>query len=238
MSRLSDLMKSSWHFAWLIVALALGSVAPASNAQRAPVDPWEADIARFEAADHVDPPAPGALLFIGSSSIRLWDSLAADFPNERIIKRGFGGSEIRDATRVAARIVVPYRPRLVLLYAGDNDLASGRTAAEVVADFRTFVARVHADLPDTGIAFIAIKPSPARAHLLEDSRAANAAIADWARTRPDIHFIDVFTPTLDAQGQPRETLFGPDRLHLNRAGYAIWIERIAALLKQAPRKPE
>lgn len=220
------------------IVVLVGLFATVVAAQLAPADPWEADLAHFEAADRVDPPAPGAVLFIGSSSIRFWETLAADFPGERIIQRGFGGSEIRDATRLAGRIVVPYRPRLIVLYAGDNDLDAGRTVAEVSADFQAFVARVRVDLPYTGIAFIAIKPSPARAHLLEDSRTANAAIADWARTRRDIHFIDIFTPMLDARGQPREALYGPDRLHMNRAGYAIWIERIGALLEQTSRKPE
>ena len=217
-----------------MVAVLLAALAPFAHAQREPADPWEADIARFEAADRVDPPAPGATLFIGSSSIRFWESLQDDFPGVRIVRRGFGGSEVRDATRFAGRIVIPYRPRLVVLYAGDNDLAAGRTPVQVRDDVAAFVTRVRRDLPDAGFAYIAIKPSPARANLLDAAREANTLVAAWVKTRPDTRFIDVFTPMLDAEGRPREDLFGPDRLHMNRAGYRIWIERITPVLGAAP----
>ena len=192
---------------------------------------WEADIARFEQADRVDPPAPGAVLFIGSSSIRFWDSLQTDFPGVRIIRRGFGGSTIREATRYVGRIVIPYRPRLVVLYAGDNDLAEGHTPDAVRDDFIAFTARVHRDLPDTAIAYIAIKPSPARAGLLDDAQRANRAIAAWMKTQHGMHFIDVATPMLDRDGRPRRELFGEDLLHMNRAGHELWIERIAPVLR-------
>ena len=215
-------------------ALTSTLLATFAHAQLAPVDPWEADIARFEAADKAAPPAPGATLFIGSSSIRFWESLQQDFPDVRIVRRGFGGSEVRDATRFAGRIVIPYRPRLVVLYAGDNDLAAGRTPTQVRDDVVAFVARVRRDLPDAGFAYIAIKPSPARANLLDAAREANALIAAWTKTQTNTRYIDVFTPMLDAEGRAREDLFGPDRLHMNREGYRIWIERIAPALGDAP----
>jgi lysophospholipase L1-like esterase len=173
-------------------------------------------------------------LFIGRSSIRFWESLQTDFPDTRIIRRGFGGSEIRDATRLADRIVIPYRPRLIVLYAGDNDLAAGRSPGQVRDDFVAFVDRVRHDLPDVAIAFISIKPSPARANLLDAMRKANSLIGEVASSRGHIRVVDVFTPMLDANGQPRAELFGDDGLHMNRAGYQIWIERLAAVLK-SPR---
>ena len=218
----------------LFLALLAITWSSAASAQRAPTDPWEADIARFEAADQANPPKPGAALFIGSSSIRFWESLQDDFPGVRLIRRGFGGSEVRDATRFAGRIVVPYRPRLVVLYAGDNDLAAGRTPMQVRDDVAAFAARVRRDLPDATLAYIAIKPSPARASLLDAAREANTLVAAWAKTQPHTHYIDVFTPMLDADGRAREDLFGPDRLHMNRAGYRIWIERIAPFLDTKP----
>ena len=218
-----------------MVALLLATLSTFAHAQLAPVDPWEADIARFEAADRVDPPAPGATLFIGSSSIRFWETLQQDFPGVRIVRRGFGGSEVRDATRFAGRIVLPYRPRLVVMYAGDNDLAAGRTPVQVRDDVAAFVTRIRHDLPDVGFAYIAIKPSPARANLLDAAREANARVAAWLKSQREAHYIDVFTPMLDADGLPREDLFGPDRLHMNRAGYRIWIERIAPVLDAKPR---
>ena len=197
---------------------------------------WEQDMQAFAASDVASPPPKGAVLFLGSSSIRLWDTLADDFPGISVINRGFGGSEIRDSTWYAGRIVTPYAPRQVVLYAGDNDLSSGRSPVQLRDDFRAFVQRVRRDLPKAKIAYIANKPSPARINLLEKQRQANALIAaDAARLRVD--FIDVFTPMLDAQGQPREELFLADRLHMNRAGYALWKQALLPYLDRDAAAP-
>lgn len=182
---------------------------------------WEQDMQQFAAADATSPPPKDAVLFVGSSSIRLWDTLATDFPGIPVINRGFGGSELRDITYYADRIIVPYAPRKILIYAGDNDLGSGRSPQQVCDDFRMFVRRVRRDLPKVGIAYIAIKPSPSRAHLLDAQRQANALVAAEAE-KLDVEFVDIFTPMLDKAGQPRKDLFLEDRLHMNRAGYEIW----------------
>lgn len=192
---------------------------------------WEQDMQRFAAEDARSPPPLGAVLFIGSSSIRFWDTLAADFPGVTTINRGFGGSEIRDSTWYADRIVVPYRPRLIVLYAGDNDLNSGRSPEQLLQDFRGFVRRVRRDLPDVRIAYIASKPSPSRAALLEVQCRANALIQAEAARQPYLDFIDVFTPMLDGRGQPREELFIEDRLHMNHAGYTLWQRLVAPYLR-------
>lgn len=191
---------------------------------------WENDMRRFAAADAVAPPPKQATLFIGSSSIRFWDTLATDFPGVRVINRGFGGSEIRDSTWYAGRIVVPYAPRQVLLYAGDNDLASGRSPVQLRDDFRGFMARLRHDLPRVRIAYISNKPSPSRVHLLAAQREANSLIRQDIATMRGVQFIDVFTPMLDAQGRPREDLFREDRLHMNRAGYELWKRVVAPYL--------
>jgi len=200
-------------------------------AQLAPVNPWEPAIRAFEAADAIHPPAPGGVVFIGSSSIQKWASLPEDFPGRNAINRGFGGSRLADSTYFAHRIATKYRPRLIVLYAGDNDLFEGHSAEQVFADFKGFVAAVRKDLPDEPIAFISIKPSPSRAHLLPAVRTANALIADYARAQKNIRYVDVFTPMLDANGQPRAELFIEDRLHMNRSGYALWISALAPLLR-------
>lgn len=221
---------------WLVGVLALMTAcaaAPATLHDTPPLVPqqvsnaaWEQDMQRFAAADVATPPPGQAVLFVGSSSIRLWTTLAEDFPGVPVINRGFGGSEIRDSTWYADRIIVPYAPRQVLLYAGDNDLSNGRSPQQLQADFRAFVARVRHDLPKVRIAYISNKPSPSRANLLQAQRQANALIqADAKRLRVD--FIDVFTPMLDANGQPREDLFIEDRLHMNAAGYALWRQVMA-----------
>ena len=221
---------------------ACASTPDAANAlPAAPVIPgqvshaaWEQDMQAFAERDAASPPPKGAILFIGSSSIRMWDTLASDFPEVRVINRGFGGSEIRDSTWYAGRIVIPYAPRQVVLYAGDNDLFSGRSPLQVRDDFRAFVQRIRRDLPKVEIAYISNKPSPSRANLLDAQRQANALIeADAARLQ--VEFIDVFTPMLDAQGQPREELFLEDRLHMNAAGYDVWQQAIQPYLLKDKR---
>ena len=192
---------------------------------------WAADMARFAAEDAAHPPPRGAVLFVGSSSIRLWKTLAEDFPGVAVINRGFGGSEIRDSTWYADRIVVPYKPRLIVFYAGDNDIANGRSPQQLHDDFLAFVRRVRRDLPSVRIAFVSCKPSPSRAHLLDAQREANALIRAEAAKQKRVAFVDVFTPMLDANGQPRAELFIEDRLHMNAAGYAIWRDAIAPYLQ-------
>lgn len=201
-----------------------------AGAQRAPVDPWQADMQRFAAADRAQPPAPGGIVFTGSSSIRLWSSLAGDFPGRNVLNRGFGGSTIADATRHVEQLVTPYSPHTVVLYAGDNDLAAGATPAQVRADFGAFVRAVRARLPAVRILFVSIKPSPSRAALLPAVRQTNALIRADIERGKNIGYVDVFTPMLDAQGQPRAELFLDDRLHMNRAGYALWVSILAPAL--------
>ena len=190
---------------------------------------WEQDMQRFAALDAASPPPQHAVLFVGSSSIRLWDTLAADFPGVPVINRGFGGSELRDSTFYADRIVIPYAPRRIVIYAGENDLHAGRTPQQLEEDFRAFVRRVRRDLPKVRIAYISNKPSPSRANLLEAQRQANALIEAEAG-RLHVDYIDVFTSMLDTNGRPREELFGEDRLHMNRAGYELWRQKVAPYL--------
>src|SRR3989442_14088448 len=161
---------------------------------------WETEIKKFEEADRQNPPPKGAVLFVGSSSIRLWHSLGKDFPGTKVINRGFGGSEIADSTFYVDRIVIPHRPKMVLLYAGDNDLASGKTPQQVFEDYKAFVERVQRRLPKTRIAFISIKPSPARASLLQSMKDANGLINAYATHARKLIYIDVFTPMLGKDG--------------------------------------
>ncbi len=183
---------------------------------------WEKDIRAFEAADRKMPPPRGAVLFVGSSSIRLWHTLPADFSDYPVIQRGFGGCQMNDVLAVVNRIVVPHAPRAIFVYAGDNDLANGRKPAEIGADFRQFARLVHRQLPQTHVAFIAIKPSPQRKALLGLAAEANQGIARDCRRHSWLGYVDVFTPMLDENSRPRPDLFVEDGLHLNAAGYALW----------------
>ncbi|QIO86999.1 hypothetical protein G9274_000684 [Stenotrophomonas rhizophila] len=222
----------------LLLALALACALPALA--RSPVPPaapqvpaqvsnvaWAGDMDQFAAADKAAPPPRGGIEFIGSSSIRMWDTLAADFPGQKVFNRGFGGSEVRDSTWYADRIVIPYAPCKVFFYAGDNDLNSGRSPAQVRDDVVAFVQRVHRDLPKTTVEVISIKPSPSRAQLLPAVVEANGLIRQALARMPNTGYTDIYTPMLGADGQPRASLFREDMLHMTPDGYAIWREALA-----------
>ena len=191
---------------------------------------WEPEIQAFEASDRTNPPPQGAILFVGSSSIRMWKTLAEDFKGIPVINRGFGGSQMEDSVYFAARIVLLYRPKQIFVYAGDNDLANGKTPEQILTDFKALVSRVEQRLPETRIAYIAIKPSPSRWKLAGKMREANRLIAAFTRTDRRLVFVDVFTPMLDDKGEPREDLFVGDKLHLNKKGYDLWTSLIRPML--------
>jgi lysophospholipase L1-like esterase len=201
-----------------------------AETKAAPEAKWEKDILSFEAADRTNPPPKDAVLFIGSSSIRLWTNLAQTFPGHKVINRGFGGSEVSDSVAFVPRIVTPYRPKLVLLYAGDNDIAAGKSAERVLSDFKAFVERIHATLPQTRIAYIAIKPCPAREKYLDQVKAANSLIQAYASSDNRLLFLDVFTPMLTKAGRPRADLFIRDGLHPNPQCYELWASVIRPIL--------
>lgn len=192
---------------------------------------WEKEIAALTAGDLTNPPPKNAILFVGSSSIRLWKSLAKDFPEKKVINRGFGGSQMSDLNEFVERIVLPYEPKQILVYEGDNDIASGKAPGQILEDFKAFVGKVRKKLPGVRIDFIAIKPSPSRWHLVEKTREANRLIAAYAGTGENVGYIDIFTPMLGDNGEPRPELFVEDRLHLNEKGYEIWREVIAGRLR-------
>src|SRR5688500_6860726 len=147
-----------YRFLWAAVAILItwNGVVRAQEAKEAP---FEKEIRAFEEADRREAPPRGTVLFVGSSSIRMWKTLEKDFPKLTVINRGFGGSTIRDSIRYAERIVIPYQPKRIVLYAGDNDIAQGKTAEQVFADFKEFVTTVRGKLPGVRVDFIAIKPS-------------------------------------------------------------------------------
>ncbi|WP_409460924.1 SGNH/GDSL hydrolase family protein [Stenotrophomonas maltophilia] len=220
-----------------LLMLGLLSAAPLAQALSPPSAPrvpeqvsnvaWADDMARFARADRTSPPPRGGIEFIGSSSIRYWESLTTDFPGQPVFNRGFGGSEVRDSTWYADRIVVPYAPCKVFFYAGDNDLNSGRSATQVRDDVVAFVQRVHRDLPKTTVEYLSIKPSPSRAHLLPAINQANTLIKAALARLPNTGYTDIYTPMLGTDGQPDAKLFREDMLHMTPAGYAIWTQALA-----------
>lgn len=220
-------MQMKWMRAAVCVLAAVAAVpAPANSTERearqAATDRWEASLAAFAAADLRNAPPPGGVVFVGSSSIRLWNKLEEQFEDVPVLKRGFGGSRLSDCVKHLDRLVINYRPRLVLLYAGDNDLAEGAGPEDVLNRFKAFAEGVRRRLPDTRISFISIKPSPARRALLAKARTANELVRVYADAHPAVDYIDVFTPMLATDGSPRAELFSQDALHLNDDGYALW----------------
>lgn len=195
---------------------------------------WKESFDAFAAADLAQAPRTGGVLFVGSSSIRLWDDLETQFGQLPVLKRGFGGSRMLDVAAHVEQLVLPYQPRLVVVYAGDNDLAEGRTPQEVLDSFVAFVTRVRAELPDTRIAYLSIKPSPSRAALMPQATQANALIAGYSASIPNLDFIDIYSRMLDAEGRPRTDLYSADALHMNPAGYALWKITIAPHLAAPP----
>jgi len=216
--------------AFALLAASCAQLPPASTgtpvatpAALAAASRWKSDLGAFEQSDRDRAPVPGSVLFVGSSTIRMWSTLRQDFPERAgVLNRGFGGSTLADIALLADVLVVRYRPAQVLLYAGDNDLAEGRSPAQVAADFATFVRAVRNAMPDVRIDFISIKPSPLREALTPKMREANALIEAQTKTLPNTGYIDIFTPMLDAAGRPRGELFLDDRLHMNEAGYRLW----------------
>jgi len=201
---------------------------PAFQAAPAPRDfsQWEKDVAAFEAADRTSPPPKDGILFVGSSTIVRWKTLQQDFAGQPVINRGFGGNTIADSTHFADRMIVPYRPRMIFLRAGGNDIHNGKTPEQVFQDFKDFVATVHAKLPKTEILFISLAPSIARWDERDASKKLNALVAAHVKTDRRLKYIETYDTTLDAKGQPRPELFVEDKLHFSPEGYKLLIEKV------------
>lgn len=225
---------------FLVLATSLvlvgGQVTAQTNAHTpaAPVDdqPWASEIAAFKKADKLHFPTPGGVVFVGSSSIVFWPNLKADFPGVNVIQRGFGGSELADVVYRTPQIVLPYKPRLIVLYAGDNDLANGRAPEDVLKSFQQFVKIVKDSLPHARIAFISVKPSWARVALLEKMRTTNDLVRHYIATQPNLVYVDAFSRMLSPAGHPRAELLDADSLHLNATGYKLWRHLLTPIVKE------
>lgn len=193
---------------------------------------WRAEIEAFVAQDRVSPPRPGGVLFVGSSSIRLWAGLETAFEQPQPVRRrGVGGSCLYEWVDWVAPLVLPHKPRLLLVYAGENDLTEGRGPYDLLASFIRLTDRVRAELPDTRLAYISIKPSPSRMAWLDAMREANLLIQTWVLAGTNMDYVDVHTAMIDNDGRPRAELFVRDQLHLSAEGYGLWRQVISAHLR-------
>ena len=193
---------------------------------------WEKEVAAYETADRENPPPKGGILFIGSSTIRLWKTLADDFPEHKVVNRGFGGTEIVDATHFADRLIFPHEPKQIFLRAGGNDIHAGRLPREVALDFVEFVRVVQARLPKSEILFIALSPAPARWGEGDKSRELNRLIRETALAMPRVGFVDAYDVSLTPDGRARPELFVKDRLHFAPEGYKLLRECVRPFLTQ------
>jgi lysophospholipase L1-like esterase len=189
--------------------------------------PFASEIAAFRAEDAARPAAPGATLFTGSSSIRMWRTLSNDFSGHAVINRGFGGSQISDVLLNFDDLIPPSKPGAIVFYCGGNDIHGGKSPATVLADFARFFDRARQAAPNARIYYISIAANPARFAELEKVREANQSIEEFCRRHPaEATFIDTFPLMLQPDGTPRPELFGPDRLHMSPEGYAIWTRAV------------
>jgi lysophospholipase L1-like esterase len=200
------------------------------QAQDAKPDKWEKDIAAFEEKDKAHPPPLNEIVFVGSSSIRMWKSSEA-FPDLKIINRGFGGSEMGDAARFAERIVLPYKPRIVVVFSGGNDINAGKSPEQVADAFKTLVGKIHAALPKTRVYFISLFPNVKRRAQDGNCIKVNELIQAFTKTDERLGYIDTASKMRAGDGGPRPELLRDDGLHMNDAGYAIWNEIVGAVLR-------
>ena len=220
---------------WMLLIISVLMFNLAAQEKKAVASRWEKDIQALEAKIERGESAPGSMLFVGSSSIRLWD-LKTAFPDLVTSNHGFGGSEISDAIQFFDRIVTPVKPDAVILYAGDNDIGKGKTPDQVVADFKQFVDLARTSLkPDTPVFFIAIKPSLKRWPLSEFMTEANESIQSICDQNEGLTFIDIWTPMLNADGLPKPEIFRDDGLHLNDQGYKIWNQVVGQAIRGVKR---
>lgn len=197
---------------------------------------WQKDIKEFQRNDREDSPEKGGVLFLGSSSFRAWDTLEEDFSDYNVLNRAFGGSHLLDVIHYFDEIVLPYQPCQILVYEGDNDIASGKTPEEYLEDVITFVRLVEIHLPGTKIDFVSTKPSPAREKYSENYRKANALVREFCMERPHLRFIDVEQLMYDANGLIKEDLFIGDMIHMNEEGYDLWRKVVRPYLSECAKK--
>lgn len=233
-------MKDFYHLnhrlraAAMAAFLALVSLLPTHAAPpEAPSARWHSSLEEFAAADKLKKPSGRGVLFVGSSTIRMWKTMVADFREVPIIiNRGYGGSTLEDSSHMVRQLVTQYQPSQVMVYAGENDLHEGRTPAQVLGSFKRLMSAVRAELPGARISFISIKPSPSRAAIVPAVRASNVLIQDFLMSQYNVDYIDVYTPMWGPDGKLRAELFLPDMLHMNAEGYALWHKIITPYVVQ------
>ena len=219
----------------LLLAITLALASPAAAQPARGPERFAPEIEAFAAADRAQPPPPCGFLFVGSSSIRFWRTLAVDMAPIPIINRGFGGSTVADVDALFDKVVTPYRPRAIIFYAGENDLSAGKTPAQIVADFARFMDLKTRALGQTPVWFISLKPSKQRWAQLAQQGEVNDAVKAHAARRHDLHYIDIVSTMIEG-GKPKEIFIG-DGLHMTPEGYVLWTNVIRPAVEAEAKRP-
>jgi lysophospholipase L1-like esterase len=222
----------------VLLTLALVTFAHVASAQT-PTDStrFEKVVLAYEAADKTAAPPRGAILLAGDSQFYRWKTLSEDLPGFTVVNRGIDSFQSPDLLFYFDRLVLPYKPRMIVLHVGGNDIHNGRTPAQVLADFKTFVAKVRAVQPDVPIAFSSITPSPGRWSEKDQRIEANRLVKDYVATQRNLHFIDLWDAFLKPDGTPNDGLYGEDRIHPNQDGYRVRVKIMRPLLGKPDKGP-
>ena len=192
---------------------------------------WEEAIQKFEKQDSLHPVSPGSNLFVGSSSIAIWQDIANYFPDHQVLNRGFGGSQFSDLLYYVDRVVYPYKPAKIFIYEGDNDLAAGDTPQQIMKEAKKLRKMIKKELGNTPVVFISPKPSMARWDMKDQYEALNKMLKEYTEKTEDTQYADVWTPALDEDGVVFNHIFKGDSLHMNGEGYKIWQKSLEPYLE-------
>ncbi len=209
-----------------VVLFALIGLVMVSFAQERP---FASEMEAFQQADKKSKPADGVYLFVGSSSIKMWDNLAESFPGKPVLNRGFGGSTLAEVSQNIDIVIYPYNPREIIIYAGENDIAAGVSAVETFNRFKTLFGQIRNKFPKTPLVFISIKPAPSREKFLPVVKEANDLIQSFIRKNPNTFYIDVFSRMLNEDGSFK-SIYLDDNLHMTHEGYAIWTQALKPVM--------
>lgn len=197
---------------------------------------FEKQVQSYEAADKASPPPTNPILLVGDSQFFRWKTLQEDLPDFTIINRGIDSFQFSDILTFFDRLVLPYKPRMIVLHVGGNDVHNGKTAEHVLNDFKAFVAKVRAVQPKIPIAFSSITPGPGRWDEADRRKQTNKLIKDYIATQKNLHFIDLWDAMLTSDGKPREELWVADRIHPNHDGYLVRVKTMRPMLGKPDKK--
>ena len=212
-----------------ILALLILFISVTSFSQNKPF--WD-EIKAFRSEDSIQKPKDGMILFIGSSSFRLWSDAKEDFHNPNIVNRAFGGATLPDVINYENDVVLKYNPKKIFIYCGENDIASSEkvTPEIVFGNFKTLYQSIRNRFPQTPIVYVSIKPCILRWSMKDRMMATNALITNYLSKEKNTVFVNIWDKMLDEKGEPIKDIFREDNLHMNKKGYAIWIKEMKTLV--------